>query len=443
MIDWPSVPLSDLVRKSDETVELSASKVYREVTVRLWGKGIVERGTRTGAEIAGDRRFVVRPGQLLLSRIDARNGALGIVPNNLDGAVVSNDFPSFELDRGKIDPQFLGWMVRTQAFVDVCKRASEGTTNRVRLQQDKFLAATITLPPIEEQKRIAARIDNVATRLATASRLQSDAAAEGEALWPAILSSRLTPKAKRLKQARCNEPAQELLLTSAKRNRDMSGAKHNNAHPNAPKVVSDGPALLPDNWVWTTLGSILTHLVDCVNDTPDFSDVNTGLVGLKSTNIRPYHLDLKESWYMTPEDFERWNRRVAPQAGDVVLTREAPVGYACMLPQGQPFCLTQRLMLLRPDPLVVHPELLLHYLNSPVFLKQVVSKSRGLTTPHIRVQDAPEFLFPLPPRNDQDTIVAELRELRTSVTELWKTQALRRQELSAFLPAILARELPA
>jgi type I restriction enzyme S subunit len=73
-----------VLRRSEETVVLQPDASYREVTVKLWGKGAILRGIVTGAEIASSRRFVARAGQFILSRIDARNGAIGIVPPELD-----------------------------------------------------------------------------------------------------------------------------------------------------------------------------------------------------------------------------------------------------------------------------------------------------------------------------------------------------------------------
>ena len=130
---WPSVPLGEVLTQSVESVEILPDQTYREVTVRLWGRGVVLRRKVEGSGIASARRNVVRSGQLLLSRIDARNGAIGVVPEELDGAVVSNDFPSFDLSRARVIPGHASWLCRTHDFVDKCKTASEGTTNRVRL----------------------------------------------------------------------------------------------------------------------------------------------------------------------------------------------------------------------------------------------------------------------------------------------------------------------
>jgi hypothetical protein len=99
---WPKVRLGEVLTRSTEATELKPDVEYREITVRLWGKGVVERGCVLGAEIASGRWFKARSGQFIASRIDARNGAMGIVPDALDGSVVTNDFPLFNLNADRI-----------------------------------------------------------------------------------------------------------------------------------------------------------------------------------------------------------------------------------------------------------------------------------------------------------------------------------------------------
>jgi type I restriction enzyme S subunit len=185
---WPMVPLSEILAKPEESIALRPDERYKEVTVRLWGKGVVLRREVTGVEIAADRRTVVRSGQFILSRIDARNGAFGLIPDTLDRAIVTNDFPVFTPQASRIVPAFLGWMSKTHFFVDLCKAASEGTTNRVRLKEDRFLATPIPLPPLSEQQRIVARIEELAEKIAEAHDLRYQAAEEVEALCRSILS---------------------------------------------------------------------------------------------------------------------------------------------------------------------------------------------------------------------------------------------------------------
>lgn len=164
MTVWPAVALGALLIRSDEPAVIDPSAEYQEVTVRLWGKGVVSRGKVSGSEVVSVRR-AVRARQLILSKIDARNGAIGIVPPALDGAIVSNDFPSFDFrDESVCSPAYMGWLVRSTHFAHLCKAASEGTTNRVRIKEDRFLAQTIALPPLSEQQAIVTCLDQLADK---------------------------------------------------------------------------------------------------------------------------------------------------------------------------------------------------------------------------------------------------------------------------------------
>ena len=185
----PMVPLKEVLTKSEESIDINPDGRYKQVTVQLWGKGVNQRNEVSGIEISSERRIVVRYEQFILSRIDARNGAFGIIPEFLDGAVVSNDFPVFNLDTSLILPDFLGWMSKTRDFVEICKSASEGTTNRVRLKVDRFLDAEIPLPEPKEQHRIVARTEELATRIEEARELRRRAVEETEALVNSEISS--------------------------------------------------------------------------------------------------------------------------------------------------------------------------------------------------------------------------------------------------------------
>jgi type I restriction enzyme S subunit len=183
---WKLMKLGAVLAKAAETIEADATKEYSEVTVKLWGKGVVERRRVLGSEISG-RRFVARSGNFIVSRIDARNGAMGLIPASLDGGLVTNDFPLFEANSERLELAYLGWLCRTQGFVDLCVGASEGSTNRVRLKEDRFLTLEIPLPPLAEQRRIVARIEALAGEIEEAKHLRREAVDASEALLRSIL----------------------------------------------------------------------------------------------------------------------------------------------------------------------------------------------------------------------------------------------------------------
>lgn len=173
--EWSRIKIGDLLQRSECRVLVNPDKTYKEVTVRMKGKGVVERRRVQGAEIASGSRYEASAGQFIISRIDARHGASGLIPEELDGAVVTNDFPLFNVAKDRLVPAFLNWMSKTGPFVDLCKRASEGTTNRVRLSENRFAALEIALPPLCEQRRIVTRIGELAEKIGEARKLHNEA----------------------------------------------------------------------------------------------------------------------------------------------------------------------------------------------------------------------------------------------------------------------------
>ncbi|WP_306112118.1 MULTISPECIES: restriction endonuclease subunit S [unclassified Roseovarius] len=159
---WRSISISDFLTKSDSLVPVEPDVRYKQITARLWGKGLTLRAEVPGSAIAAARQCRAKSGQFLVSRIDARHGAFGIVPEDLDGALVSNDFPCFDIDASRVLPHYFEWYSRTPEFVDLCRRASEGSTNRVRMKEDQFLKMSVPLPPLDEQRRIVEKLDGVA-----------------------------------------------------------------------------------------------------------------------------------------------------------------------------------------------------------------------------------------------------------------------------------------
>lgn len=156
-----TISIDEFLTKSEDWVPVQPDQRYKQITAKLWGKGLTLRGEVQGSAIAAARQYKAKAGQFLISRIDARHGAFGIVPANLDGALVSNDFPCFDIDSSKVLPHFFEWYSRTPEFVDLCRRASEGSTNRVRMKEDKFLKMSVPMPPLDEQRDIVRRLDDV------------------------------------------------------------------------------------------------------------------------------------------------------------------------------------------------------------------------------------------------------------------------------------------
>lgn len=154
---YPMARIGSFLVKSKDTIEVQDDVEYKQVTIKINNGGVVPRNngeTILGSKIGTKRQHVVHAGQFIMSKIDARNGAYGIVPAELEGAIVTNDFPVFDVDTSKIIPQFLVLVSTTEKFIEFARKCSSGTTNRKRIDIDAFLNQLIPLPSIEEQKLI-------------------------------------------------------------------------------------------------------------------------------------------------------------------------------------------------------------------------------------------------------------------------------------------------
>lgn len=152
--NYSLVKIGDILKRNKNSINIQDDILYKQVTIKVRNGGVVLRDKKSGRNIGTKRQFVVSSNQFILSKIDARNGAMGIVPSNLDGAIVTPDFLSYEIDEKKIVPQFLVLISTTTKFLDLCQKCSSGTTNRQRLRENLFLEMKIPLPAIEEQNKL-------------------------------------------------------------------------------------------------------------------------------------------------------------------------------------------------------------------------------------------------------------------------------------------------
>lgn len=178
---WSQVALGEVLIPRTEVCAIIGDDEYQEVTVSLWGKGVRLRRKVAGSEIASSSRNVARTGDFIISKIDARNGAYGFIPPDLDGGVVTNDFPLFSVARDRANPRWIYWVSRSRFFIDLCRASSEGTTNRVRLKESKFAQVRIPLPPLPEQDRLASHLDAIEACLARAQKLREEQEVELQA----------------------------------------------------------------------------------------------------------------------------------------------------------------------------------------------------------------------------------------------------------------------
>lgn len=165
------VRIGSFLIKNRTRINIQDDKEYQRVTIRVNNKGVVPRDIEFGHNIGTKQQYLVSEGQFLMSKIDARNGAFGLVFKELNGAIVTNDFPAFDINSSIINPEFLVLITTTKEFIKFAQSCSSGTTNRQRIDIDSFLNVKIPLPSLEEQNRIVKAYNN---RINEAERLEKE-----------------------------------------------------------------------------------------------------------------------------------------------------------------------------------------------------------------------------------------------------------------------------
>jgi type I restriction enzyme, S subunit len=149
--EWREAALKNFLNES--CIAGSDGKKARKLTVKLYGKGVVEkRDQRQGSQ--GTKYYIRRSGQFIYSKLDFLNGAFGIIPKHLDGYESTLDLPAFDIS-DEVHPQWLLYYVTRTEFYRRYAQAAEGGRKARRVHPPKFLNTLIRIPSLEEQRRIA------------------------------------------------------------------------------------------------------------------------------------------------------------------------------------------------------------------------------------------------------------------------------------------------
>ena len=151
---YPMARIGSFLTRRKEAVDIQDGIIYKRVTVSTKGGNITVRDEKDGKVIGTKKQFIIHEGQFLLSKIDARNGAFGVVPAIANGAIITSNFWTYDVDYKRINPLYLTLVTRTQRFLDFAEKSSNGTTNRHYLQEEAFLSQQIPLPNLDEQEKI-------------------------------------------------------------------------------------------------------------------------------------------------------------------------------------------------------------------------------------------------------------------------------------------------
>lgn len=383
---WPISKFDSILRHRKEFFRIDDLAAYKRARVQLHWKGIVLRDAVVGAEIKTKEQQAARAGELLVAEIDAKVGGVGIVPTELEGAIVSSHYFLFEIDKTRCLRGWLDHFIRWGALEE--QLVARGSTNYAAIRPQHVLSCEIPLPPLDEQRRIVASIEELSAKIEEARALRSELSSESNVVMRSALTSLFSSQA--AKPGWSLRPLNE-----------------------AATIARGKFAYRPRNEPRFYNGSIPFIQIGDISNSRQY--------------IRHFSQTLNE-------DGLRISRRF-PAGTVVIAITGATIGVTGILTFSSCF----------PDSIVgVEPRL---HAMSPEFLYWSVEYSKHIalleatqtTQPNINLKHLEKLRIASPPLSEQRRVVTYLQQLQTKVDLLKGHQEETSKELDALMPSILSK----
>lgn len=442
--------IGDFLHRIKRPVSLSPNKYYNLVTIKTRHKGVVLRGQKKGAEIKS-QMYQVKEGDFILSGIDARNGAFGIVPKELDHAVVTNDFWYFDLDKEIIDKHFFLELTSTSWFDEICRLGSDGTTQRIRLQKDKFFNQEINLPELKEQKGFVSRfidIKNLNSDLTNEIQTQKDLILKlKQAILQEAVEGKLTEGWR--KGNPDIESASELLERIKQEKEELiEKGKIKKRKLSSVNFKKENIFKLPDRWAWCKIPQILALTNDPLRRGPFGSSLRKDMFEPKSketTKVYEQQNAIKKDYalghyYISTIKYPNLKSFLAGP-GDILISCAGTIGETYKLPSEAPVgIINQALLKIKLNNSAILDDFFLIIFKSQLKVR-VNSDAKGSTMKNIGsvkyLQN--ELIFGLPPIEEQKEIVKKVNNLMKRVSYL-SGEIKRSEEGNKMLMQVVLKE---
>jgi type I restriction enzyme S subunit len=331
-----------------------------------------------------------------------------------------------------------------------------GTAGQKRVTRTFFESSPVPLPPVGEQQRIVAKVDEL---MALCDALEGESAAAmaaHQALVEALLATLtastdaadlainwarleahfdtlftteasidalkqtvldLAIRGKLVPQDADEESATELLKriakSNAKRLADGQSKKMRSLGNNGP---ANPPFMLPKNWAWADLAQIAYKLTDGAHHTPSYQD--SGVPFLSVKDMSSGELDFSDTRFISEEEHEDLYKRCNPEKGDLLITKVGTTGVPVIVDTDRPFSLFVSVALVKAPWDMISVEYLRLLVDSPFVRKQSAEGTQGIGNKNLVLRTIAAFYIPLPPLAEQLRIVAKVDDLMAQCNAL-------------------------
>jgi len=425
--------IGDFLKRIKKPIEIEDGVIYKRVTISGNHKGVSLRDSVNGSTIGTKKQFTVIGGDFIMSKIDARNGAFGIIPLELDGAIITGNFWTYKVDTDLVDTEWFFYFTHSYNFIQICIESSTGSTHRKYIDEKVFLNHKINLPSksqqleMVEQFKKSSKISNklnseiqtqkqLLTNLKQAilqEAIQGKLTEDWRSLYPELVSG--SHSAESLLQSIKTEKAQLIKEGKIKKENPL------------PKIAQEEiPFELPNGWVWCKIDSLVYSIKDDIRTGPfgtalqksEHKESGVPVLGIESigkqgvfTGINKIFVSDKKAQAL--KSFE-------VKGLDIIVSRSGTIGELCLLPESIGKALiSTNLMKISLNHKVINPLFFCHlFEGSTTIIDQMKELCKGSTRLFITQKILNNLFFQIPTLEEQKAIVEKVAALMQKCTAL-------------------------
>lgn len=380
--------------------------------------------------------ILVKPGDLLISGINAEKGAVTVY-DGIEDAIATIHYSSYQFDEEQIDIEYFRWFLKSDAFKKLLKLTA-GNGIKTELKPKHILPLEITLPDLTLQREIVRNIVLKNNKVSSVHNDINTQLSHIHLLRQTILQESV--QGKLVPQNPKDEPASELLKKiQAEKEQLIKQGKLKKSKPLPPISEDEIPYDLPKGWEWCRLGTIITVQNGYAFKSQHYNQ--DGIKLLRNINIGHGELNWSEK-ACYPESLSENLSQYYLNTNDIVISLDRPIistglKIAKVKSTDIPCLLLQRVGRINSALLsALYLDYLFNWLNSKMFI-DYISPGRSSGVPHISTTEIENLIFALPPFQEQQRIVTKVEQLMGLCDELEQQVQQSKTDAEKLLQAVL------
>ena len=315
-----------------------------------------------------------------------------------------------------------------------------GSNNLRNLKFPEYSKINIPLPPLDQQKRIVAKLDQLFAHLdqlkARLEKIPQLLQQFRQAVLTQAVTGKLTEDWRKEHGGEWEEDISELI--QIRKNDFEKNIKIFNQRKSRIRLNEFHLLKYPDKigWLKITVESAATFIIDCLHSTPKFQ--STGEYCVDTNSIEPFKINWNKVRKVSEDTYKKWTNRLEPKGGDILFSREGTIGTAVMVPENIKLCIGQRMMIFRFSTFV-NPKYAEIYMNSGYFKELMRPNITGTTAAHINIKVLRKLPFTLPSTIEQNLIVKRVEYLLAKADRIESQYQSLKAKIDQLPQAILAK----